>query len=706
MSSNIFSTFIDDVTSLSFNIPLKIKIGFIATLIVILSCGLYFVSKYFDISYFRSSIFWFFFIAIINLVNILGLYIYYNYKLTTPESLKGPSGKKGKRGTRGKSGKFVSCNFCKSNIYIQRVHDAALICTVDIPTKDFKDIDSNYNYFLDLMEKEDIRYTDFVNNIILLKTLKSKSSTNAATKFRTLMTPRAIAYMFMTQINYNASDVSYGSIKRPTPKTGYFPLGDSVYGGIEEFTLNSFIVNGNIMYPSDYKQLVSFNSYNSKTGDLDTFSIWRPIGQATNERNPSSNQMEKVEFQSLGDVCRFGVDKPPINDYATISTECLDIIDPNELKMIFGYVGNMVASDEELGKEVSGGETASYLITNKAPSNVELFSVWRTPINTFITNNNADNALTNDTLIMNLVNNNPYMFNEYGSVKTEYRKKLVKLLKTIELNKISIAAIICAHYQITLYEEIMYYMNQSKAFVPEFANVNSKKTLGDIMDLIDKTHKKYIKFNKNLYETSGGIRMKYDETKEKKIPKMLLDAYDRITEKLDSIPVIIENTDNLMDIINLLFDGGLNQRIAVDSDGLMEGGIMINIIQEIIIRICKIMFPPVKPAYMIKDECLGTFDYNKEREELIKTLKNVINEYNTKLLTINKIDSEVRNTNISNYQTLMYRKIGESCGHIKDYMNKIENMDLDEFTDNRIKSIIYNYKDMNNFLDKILESIG
>ena len=46
--------------------------------------------------------------------------------------------------------------------------------------------------------------------------------------------------------------------------------------------------------------------------------------------------------------------------------------------------------------------------------------------------------------------------------------------------------------------------------------------------------------------------------------------------------------------------------------------------------------------------------------------------------------------------------MGELCGHIPDYFEKIKKMDLDEFTTSRILGIIQIYKEINISLDNII----
>ena len=233
-----------------------------------------------------------------------------------------------------------------------------------------------------------------------------------------------------------------------------------------------------------------------------------------------------------------------------------------------------------------------------------------------------------------------------------------------------------------------------------------------IINLIKTTNKAYEDYNTNLMKkasfTLTGVKpYLYNEKDEKKLPATLLNIYRSINNKLLTISIQIENTNTLLDIVNLVFDNGLNTRVAVDSGGIAEGGVLLNEIQETVLRICKILMPPTKPAYTIKDECLGTFGLDKDREEDIKLLTESIDKYIKSIELIsgdpNKFSSA--STNIRNYQTLMYSQIGQMCGHIENYQSKLNNMNLEEFTTTRIKGLKKIYDNMNVNLDAIINSV-
>jgi len=697
------SIFVNDISDFELPIPLELQISAIIVIIVALCVGAYFLHDIFDISTMRGGFSWFIFIAVLNLTSILIIFLYYNSNKGT---YKGTQGKAGGKGKIGKKGKSVSCNFCKNNIYIQKVRQSNVICRLDKNVKAFIPIFKKEKYFNDILEKgNNIDYESFVNNIILSKATKKSI---AIDNFNSLMNINSIAVLLIKAINKvtKASLTTYGTFRNPNGKVGYLALGDSVYGGLEDkIELNSFMLDGNILYPSNYTQLVSFKSHNEINGDVDTYTIWRPNGQSINEKN-FEGKNEEVKYSALGDICRFGINQPKLNESPTISIKCLDAVSPKDLTLVFVYVGNINVKDET--KYIDYSQTESYLIENESLNEIEIFSVWRTPMNSFITNCNSQNNLVNNSVVYNIINDITNSLNKYGYISSTIKKTIAYNLTQTEIPKI-VTALLCKYYEIELLQDIVYYINRYRTNVPEFKSINtSKSTLGDLMNKILKTKNQYTKYNEELmkkanFTLQGKKRIQYNEKNEKHLPNMILKVYETAQTKLLTIPFQIENINTLLDLINIIFENGLETKIAVDSDGVAQGGVFMNSLQEMLLRVCKMCMPPSQPAYTIKDECLGTFALDREREEVIKLFTEVKTIYFKLTENINNNSEKFEKVilNINQYQKLMLSKIGQLCGHIDNYNDKISNSNLEEFTTTRIKGLVELYINMNSYLNDI-----
>ena len=706
------SVFVDDIASFKIPIPLEFQIAFIVIIIIALCVGAYFLRDMFDISTMKGGFSWFIFVAVLNLSTLLAIFIYYN---TKEGSYKGDMGKRGKKGTIGKKGNSVSCNFCKNNIYLQKVRQSNVICRLDKQVKAFIPVFKKENYFNRILEKgNSIDYDSFIENIILENSSSSSKTSPAIDNFNALMNTNSISILLIKAINEitKASLNTYGTFRNPTGKTGYLPIGDSIYGGLEDnLDLNSFMIDGNIVYPKNYTQLVSFKSHNENTGDVDTYTIWRPEGQTINQKG-FRDELEAVQYSALGDLCRFGTTPPKDNEAATISMDCLEEIDPSDLTLVFVYVGNIDVIDE---KKIDYTESNSYLIENEPLNDIEVFSVWRTPMNTFLTNCNSQNELTNNSLFYNIINNLNNSLNKSGNITSKAKKELRIRLEQIQIPKLITALIVCKYYEIELLQDIVYYVNRYRNVVPEFKSINtSTSTLGDLLNKIDKTRKQYEDFNDELLrKASISLRsnnnkiIRYDEKKEKHLPSMILKVYENAQTKLLTIPVQIENTYTLLDIINLIFENGLETNVAVDSDGIAQGGVFMNSIQEMVVRICKILLPPNKPAYTVKDECLGTFALDREREEVIRLftqVKNINFKLNEKIVDEYEKFEPVM-LNVNQRIEIMQTQIGQLCGHIENYLDKIANSNLEEFTTTRVKGLIEIYNSMNDYLNDVISKV-
>ena len=53
----------------------------------------------------------------------------------------------------------------------------------------------------------------------------------------------------------------------------------------------------------------------------------------------------------------------------------------------------------------------------------------------------------------------------------------------------------------------------------------------------------------------------------------------------------------------------------------------------------------------------------------------------------------------------MQTQIGQLCGHIENYLDKIANSNLEEFTTTRVKGLIEIYNSMNDYLNDIISKV-
>lgn len=709
------TAFVNDISAFEIKLPLWFQSGIILILIVAFVVGGYFLRDTFDVSALRSGYIWFIAIAVINLITIFLIFTYYG---KTAGNFPSPTGIRGKKGKRGKAGTSVSCSYeCKTNIYLQSVRKTDTICQLDTYDSNFQALYTAFTYFQNILDEGNtIDYTGLINTIILGNALPRNTTLNqtAVSNFQTLMSSPAIAWYLIKIINADittASENTYGTFRTPVLKIGYLPLGDSVFGGVETFSLNSFLVSGDIMYPAGYTKLITLEAFNQKTGNSGTFTIWRPQLQTVSSRGYKDAPIQN-SYLPLGDVISFGTSAPAVNNYAMIKDTCLEAVPATDLNLVFIYVGSLGFDSETSNDQYK--ETNSYLVEHQKVDKIEIFSVWRTPMNTFICNFNTSSDLQNNTIYYNLISGLGDALNEYGNISAKYKSWVNDRLSSITLPSILIAMIYTRHYQLEATKELIYYVYKYQSQVPEFQNRDiGAMDIASLMNLIHNTNRAYNNYNQKLMkEASISLRatkpLVYDPKKEKHLPPMLLTTYNNIQANLDTIPVKIENSNTLLDVVNIVIPNGLEGRIAVNSDGIAQGGTLLNDIQETLVRMCRILMPPGNAAYIIKDECLGTFGLDREKENAIKELTNEKKTYN-KYIDIIQTNMEKYQSQIEiirNYEDLAQRKMGQLCGHIPNYLEKIHNMDMTEITTSRVKGLIGIYKEVNGYLAKIIATSG
>jgi hypothetical protein len=764
----MISDFINAILSFSFTVPLWLQITIIIIVIIALSSASYFASDLFDTTYMRSGMAWFIFVAVLNLSTILVVFIYYSSKMSDidakiSDAKPGPVGKKGKKG---KKGKYLSCSYCAKDLFIQQTHSSDVMCELSTYSNVFTAIDANLDYFQSILDNGNtINYSGFVYSILLGETVSNSNVTTLA-NFTSLMTSTSISWQLMKVVNdkiTKASDLTYGTFRTSNVPEGYYPLGDSVYGGLETFELNSFSVNGDVLHPPDYTKIVTFTSFTANLGagdsdSTDTYTIWRPNAKtitpkflANNERVSEAKTKNvatvanPITYVPLGDICRNGTTPPNINETVTISSNCCITIDSfSDLTLVFINFGDITFNDETANLDYS--QTNTYLITNKTPNKIQIFSVWRTPMNTFITNCNGNNIgtksekqpvnnqIVNQSFLFNMYNNARYAVDTYGNIGDEYKRLASEYLQSIELPNILIAAILCRHYEIELFKEMIYYLNYYQKKQDQYGNnyfpknifdinipgittlpfsttnshsikdtstgldVKSTSAFGYVMNMMKIAINENNAFNDELVRKasvslSSENPIVYDSTKEMHLPEKLMVIYESVNDTVLSIGNQILNVNNLLDIVNIIFDNGLEARIAINSIGLAEGGSLLNEVQETVLILCKMIMPPTQAAYVISDDCLGTFALDRNRESAIKTLsiamgkfRDVCDEINTNIKKYKKIEKSY-----NQFQYSLQYDVGIICSHIDGNWSKLNDMDLEEFTTSRIKEITEKY---------------
>lgn len=735
--------FITEIGKSEFEIPYYVKSIAIISIIVVATITVIVFNDMFKTGTFRESYLWYYFIILFNLINILLIYTYYNYK----NNQSGQVGDVGKVGKKGKRGKFKNCGYCKNTLFFQKTKKYNNVCSLlnrysdnitRLSSKEFRSLTTS----------DSVDYSDFLIDILLgdgiIEEKINPIHLNYSRLIESIMFQKElIIELFIYYINFNYNNIRsnlFGDIKRPYGPSRYMVIGDSVSKGGDDFALNSFLVatsgTSETLYPIKYNRLVSFNAYDTESGKLKRYTLWRAQGQEINGID-NMGDPKTFKYYAVGDICMEGEEEPDRNTVATINDDCLEIIDDGLLNMLFIYLDS-----SSISLNISGGLSSNYsdltreFKIDKPSTQIEMFSLWRTPLNTIMVHSiNSDYQFTNNTVAFNIVGGRSDKIDEYNNVKNIYKKDIIKRLREIRLNSLQKIFIIVNHYAYIYLNELRYYLyradstynssrtstsdvgktdkdkkinkeieqNKRKSIdyaVEGAANIaNSANSIKEILDFIDRKEDENEEFNvsraRNLYKKPNEPQPPI-----RKIPPYLKRVYKKVKNGLLSIESKIDNITNLYELLNDIFPNKLEQRIAVDTNGVAEGGELLNFAQEILLYICKIVNPPDTPSYMIKSDCLGIETVDKEKQKLIKNIEKLVTDYKN-MMNDYKVNPDRFCTSweaVIKFQDLTFNKLGQHLGHIENYVEKIERLELDDFTKSRLEIIQKEYQNLNNYI--------
>ena len=143
------TNFYSGISDFNVDISLQSKVYFLTTLIIFFVIVSYLLHDNVKYLVLKSGYEWYVAVVLFNLI-ALTLVIY--YYMTKKDSMVGLSGDIGDKGERGKRGKFITCSFCKWNIYAQKT--------------------KNYEKVVSFYDTGKLAYSDIVNTILNRKSLE------------------------------------------------------------------------------------------------------------------------------------------------------------------------------------------------------------------------------------------------------------------------------------------------------------------------------------------------------------------------------------------------------------------------------------------------------------------------------------------------------------------------------------------------------
>lgn len=689
-----------------FDIPINVKIFICVVIIVIISVITFLVSNGVNISLIDSNYGWYYIIALFNLVNIILILYYYQYK---SEKLKvnAPVGEIGETGKKGDRGKYISCSYCKSNIYIQKTKRYSLVLDLKLSNKlklkndtKLNEIISNYNKTFnsykrigmdfDSLDVEQILNgtginefqsdmfkksldlddkTQSINTNTLQKLINMENLDDVNVKFKDYAYEiiKTVLYLSMNKINLiitRGQTESPGSFYNITGgKIGFFPIGDTVFNGNSASRLNSFMVNGDIRNPVRFEKKTHITTFdNGEFGETyeKIYTVWRPIA-------PNN-------YVAMGDIIKNDSSPPRTNLLACVSKDCVKDIGSEDLELVFVNYGTITSSNYSL-------------------SDISLYSIWRTTMNTMYIKTTNDTDIKTGSIIYNIIGDNDKYFDEYGQANSDGIKLVKEKLRNIKLPKFVYVLFIQSYY-------ITFHLKKMK----ERANLFYESSY--YSDLINEKEKLKRRLD-NKFISEEKYKKEIRKINKILVARPLEIVQNAFTKKIKKIPQVLASIKNLYDLLLTIIPGGLEENITINMDGKNDNDIEIQIQ---LLKLCRCLFPPNLPNYIIKNECIAFDKISTERRKAINELKKSVSEFKYRMKLYNENPEEYCGEaweGINNHkEQFLFDYIQKYLGHIvKNPIDNILNLEFDAFPESRLKVVLAKFKEFNELAEDKCKSI-
>ena len=721
--------FFTEVYNYDYEIPITVKIFTLAIILVII-CIIFISSKdSITTVLLKNNYMWVFIVVAINLINMIVVLFYYQYK---KDYLKksGDVGKEGQQGQRGERGKYITCSLCDTDVNLQKSSKYSkvvnlkesvfinennnkllkktnkfykqyeefglLIEDIDVESifgsSGIKELESTYiKYALKNSKNEDMIKLSQSNNIIEINYILTTLNIliiSTVHEYIGLLLANLMELLLSSSLKSITKSLSNNMFEYPGSfynvggsKIGFFSLGDTVFNEDSPNRIKAFLANGDIRNPVDFDKMSSFpvntiGEFNELKTEL--YTIWRP-------RAPKG-------YESIGDIVKIGDSKPENNVIGCLNKNCLDELEIEDCELAFMYYGiedeykdilsfnqfNKINTSYDLEEIIKGLVNANNMFS--------IYSVWRTPLNTFYVNTTNNNVLSNNSVIYNLIEGNPKLLDKYGIVTEKAKKFITSRLKKIKLSKIVRSLILRAYY-INFYQKKLKRKKIDLKKIDYYEKLKKQKT-----DLNYRFKNRYISrkdYNKELSDIYIKINKKPIEE--------LVNTY---ISKLKNIDKFVANKVDLYDILFTVIPGGYDTLIYVNKSEENSGGIELLSIQAEILKLCKAVIPPIKPVYNIKNECLSFQKIDLKRQRLIKKIKNYLDEVK-KMEGIKKDHERYcgdRFEEVENNFKLLESYLLKYLAHIPNGYTKLINLEFDDIPTTRLKIIAEKFKEFSIFL--------
>ena len=174
------------------------------------------------------------------------------------------------------------------------------------------------------------------------------------------------------------------------------------------------------------KPIIRFKVYDMDLKKDKYYQIWRGISR--DEPYFADNKGKSIlkHYHSLGDVVSPGSIIPG-NDLLGfhIDETCLEKVSDDKLELLFVYSdSNYKNLSNRIDKTNMATKTRKEFKIDKPASTINMFGIWRTPMNTILTSYvNNTTKFYNNTLGFNLIEGQSRKLDEYGNLSYKTKKE-------------------------------------------------------------------------------------------------------------------------------------------------------------------------------------------------------------------------------------------------------------------------------------------
>jgi hypothetical protein len=705
--------FIKGISSIKYEVPIYMKIAAFLALGVLATCIVLIFGENLDKSIFKDSYMIYYVIFIVNIINIIVILYYYKKKSGT---FIGEQGISGNKGLKGKTGTNIDCSLCTHNLYMKKTETYDTICRLDTNKYLIRILGETEDTTLNnLIANNNFNYEQFATSLLV-----DGFDMNNPSVLKIFNYINAFEFLLYNNINsaIGSSNSSVtGYFRRPDVALGNYCLGDTVMGGSEEYNITTYGINGDIILPDGFMQICTFTTITEK-GNTEKFGIYKIIPPEWSvliqtdlppeERN-LEKQPKKDEYLSLGHVIApITNSKSPDKElFACIKKSCCKKMNKGSLKLMFIYPAVNLSgnsnNNENIEEDIMG-----------------MFSVWRTPLNTLYvkymdSSKIVDGHTIVEQLYLNMDNNEiqSELYTRYGTIKKVIKERVKSFLNKIILDKITILGILFNHTFEKVSKLLKEYYSKfigggtmelpNSNLLKDLLSKNSTKSISynDIHILINEIDKNINTKKKNILKEEQArlaqIKKKRilglgqldgnGENNKNEVSYNALKQYQQIKTTIAELSVNVENSTTLLDVVNSIYDGGIN--FILDINDLTYA-------QKIILYASTCLIKPNEDIWIIKNKCLVYEQLDENRIALQNNVADIIKRFNylrkkidnkaedqCGLKDLNKINKAVEDT---------YERLMKNIGHIPNVLEKLNKLNTEIFTDNQLTFI---YGEMN-----------